>query len=250
MEERLNNILIKKAFLTLIGVTVSLTFLISSCRTTNNVVFSNLIQKRKYNSGYFVNIFSKSPKTTETKIKDKKTAIKTENEQEIQTNNSTDLIASTDNSIISNQKSLECQSNGLISSNNNEIQQIFAVQKREMACFSKNNIFNHLSADTSNGRPKVNWKAKIGLYYGLIGLPIFLIIKSPKLLWYSSFAHNLIFIIIPIFMIIICALALHQINKRPDKWKGKGYAIVGLCFGILLLAIEVFHFLLGILLIF
>ena len=246
MTERLNKIIIRKTPLTLIGVIVLLTFLISSCRTTNNVATSNLIQKRKYNSGYFVNVFSKSPSTTKSKIKDKNTAIKTEKEQEIQTNNSIDLIASTDNIFVSNQKPLACQLNKLISSNNNKIQQSVAVQKREMTCFPKSNVFNHLPADTSDGKPKVNWKSLTGFFCGMFGIPVYLIISESTGggFWDLGLKSIVIlFIIIPVFLIILCAQALRQIKKEPTKWNGRGFAKVGLYFGIFLLSLFLLGFL-------
>jgi hypothetical protein len=42
-----------------IGLIITISIILSSCKTTNNVVTSNFIQKRKYNHGYYVNIFSK-----------------------------------------------------------------------------------------------------------------------------------------------------------------------------------------------
>ena len=58
----------KNHLLTLTGVIFVLTQLMISCSTTDNVVSSSIIQKRKYNNGYYVNSFSKKIKISNPKI--------------------------------------------------------------------------------------------------------------------------------------------------------------------------------------
>jgi len=240
MEIEINNNKIKTISIALVGLIIILNLIISSCNTTNSVVSSSMIQKRKYNNGYFVSIFSKSPKTTYPKIKDKKTVIKTENEQEAQTNNSANLIASIDNIFVSNQVSLEGQSNKLISYNNNIIQKSITVPKRKITSFPKGNIFSHQPSDTSDGKPKVNWKSLTGFFCGMFGIPFYYILSKSNGdgFWDLSLkSYIVLFIIIPVFLIILCAQALRQIKKEPTKWNGRGYAKVGLYFGIFLLSL-------------
>lgn len=101
------------------GSIILLTLISSSCNTTNNVISSNFIQKRKYCNGYYITLCSDKTKANEPQTKNygedvnppnlqikNKTisAIKKLTVKEIQIDNSSDFLASTDDNTVTKQE--------------------------------------------------------------------------------------------------------------------------------------------------
>jgi hypothetical protein len=251
---------IKKTFLTLIGATFFLTFILSSCCSTNNVVSSNLIQKRKYNHGYFVNIFSKKSEVSKLQANNNEKAIDPANSQitgeavteknqrEIQPDNSLDITVNTDSIAVSKQKQTNDQFNKPVSSDEKNIQKSQNRIKLEKIINAiKRKSFNSFPIDKPDEGPKVNPNALAGFICGLTAMFLFIIAAL-----ISSSSVELA-IVLGLFMIAcaICAIIFSSIGKRkikkhPEMFKGKGFAIAGLILGIvgtsvLLLAIFILY---------
>jgi VIT1/CCC1 family predicted Fe2+/Mn2+ transporter len=241
---------IKKTFLTLVGATILLTFILSSCCSTNNVVSSNLIQKRKYNHGYFVNIFSKKPEVSKIQVNDNKKTIdpvnsqitgeaitetKNKSQREIQPNNFSDIVANTDSAAVSKQKQTKDQFNKPVSSDEKNIRKSQSRIKLEKIINTiKRKSFNSFLIDKPDEAPKVNPNALAGFICGLTAM--FLLMLALLI----SSSNGGLAIVLVLFMIAcaICAITFSIIGKRrikkhPEMFKGKGFAIAGLVLGLI-----------------
>lgn len=243
-----NKMKIKKVFLTFIGVAILLTFILSSCCSTNNVVSSNLIQKRKYNHGYFVNIFSKKPEVSKIQVNDNKKTIDPVNSQitgeavteksqrEIQPDNSSDLAVNTDSAAVSKKKQTSDQFNKPVSSDEKNIRKSQSRIKLEKIINTiKKKNFNSYPIDKPDDERKVNGMALAGFICSLLGPFLFFLSIIISVLS-SSAMMPIGLIAIPFlgsFAIVFSAIGRKQIKKYPTKWKGKWKAVIGFVFGII-----------------
>jgi hypothetical protein len=222
-------------FFSLISLFIILSLIISSCNTTNNVVSSGFIQKRKYNKGYFVSVFPKRQKvssfqTSKSEIiiaSSKQPVTKTEKIDE-------NLIASTDDLKQTENipaKPVPPDENIIHQKQNNSIvgKIIGKMERKLISSFPK---------DTIDDKPKVNGFALAG-FLSSIYMPVFSVIIINQV---STTPIVLIILFLVICSIILNIIGLIKIKKNPAKWKGKGLATIGLILGILYIVIPILIF--------
>jgi hypothetical protein len=218
----------KTSFFSLTSFIILLSFIISSCRNTNNVVSAGIIQKRKYNKGYFVNIFPKRQKVTAVQTPQSETVITSSNQTVTGTDkNDDDLLAATDDvkqtvnnpskPILPDEKIIQQkQSNRIIG------KIIGKIERKLITPFPK---------DVTDDNPKVNGFALAGFICG---------VSAPLLLGLLTLVN--VVVTFPIFAIsaviaipcaiIFSAIGLHQIKLYPYNYKGKIFAIIGIVIGL------------------
>jgi hypothetical protein len=246
----------KTSFFSLISSIIILSFIFSSCTTTNNVVSSGPIQKRKYNKGFFVNIFPKREKVSTVLHPNSETAVMTENSlsslslkggefsdanpsrsgqkhQKIDTTNIY-LLASVDNV-----KQIDNNATKPVPPEDKNIKQKLntgLVGKIISKIERKVNTPFPLKRDDE--KPRLNGMALAGFICSLlgptigIGLSFIGAISSPTAI-ITAIILGIIALMCIIFGIIYSSLALRRMRRNPGKWKGRGFAIAGLIIGFL-----------------
>jgi len=249
---------LKVSFFSFISLVIILSFIISSCRNTNNVVSSGFLQKRKYNKGFFVNIFPRREKVSTVLHPNIETEVMTENSlsplslkggefsnvhpsgsgqkhQKIDTTNiyllaSVDNVKQTDN--IPCKPSIPEKKNILQKPNNRVVGKIISKLERRLII--------PLPLGKDDGKRVMNKDALIGFFCG-IATPFLLIVLMALLIGAAS---SIILDIVGIAMVIcaICAFTysrsgLNQIKHFPEIFKGKGLARAGLILGMIEIAI-------------
>jgi hypothetical protein len=225
------------SFSSLISLIIIQLFIISSCRNTNNVISSGIIQKRKYNKGYFVNVFPKRQKVSKIQIPNNQTTIASSNQTVTKSGNNTDnLIASTDDikqtvnkptkPVIPDEKNIRGKQNNTLAG-----RIINKVERR---------LNISLPFGRDDGKRVINKDALIGFFCG-ITTPVLLIVLAVLSI---SGAGSVVLDIVGIAIVVcaVCALTysrsgLNQIKHFPDIFKGKGYALVGFILGMIEVAI-------------
>lgn len=201
--------------------------LFASCSTSDKVVTGNYIQKRKYNKGFYVSTNGKKDKTKE--AYNKQLADKPENLTKLQNkykdiqNNDNNFVELNDNSLIAStdDNSIPAEDNFTISSNNygnsirTKIEQKVEKSKNKLRKKINKNVEKIKTSNSVNGgEPKTEGFGLAGFITGLVGLFIFGILFG-------------------LIAIIFGAISLGKINKNPDRFKGKGFAITSLILGII-----------------
>jgi hypothetical protein len=221
----------KTTFFSLISLLIILTFFITSCTTTNNVVSSGIIQNRKYNKGYFVNIFPKRQKVTATQIPKDETIIAATRQSLSKTEKVEDnLIASADDvkqtdnittkPVIPEEKIVQQkQSNSIVG------KIISKIEKK---------LINPFPKDVPDDKPKVNGMALAGFICGVIALIIILMALASFSVEGGYTLLILFEITCTMLSVILSDFALEQMKKAQTRWKGKLFAIIGLILGLLI----------------
>ncbi len=244
----------KTSFFSLINLVIILSFIITSCRNTNNVVSSGFVQKRKYNKGYFVNISPKKQKVATVQTHKSETEIINENSlspltlkggefsdvrpsglgqkhQKIDTVEipllaSTDDIKPTDNipakPVLPEEKKIEQKQN------NSVVGKIISKIERR--------LINPLPFGRVDGKRVMNRDALIGFFCG-ITTPFLLIVLMFLL---AGGASSIVLDVVGIAIVVcaICAFTysrsgLKQIKHFPEIFKGKGFAVAGVILGMI-----------------
>jgi hypothetical protein len=225
------------SFFSLISLIILLSFIGISCRDNNNVVSSGIIQKRKYNKGYFVNVFHNRQKVSTIQAPKSETAVASTNQSVTKTEKNDDnLIASTDDvkqtdykptkPVIPDEKNIRGKLNNTFAG-----RIISKVERR---------LNTSLPFGRDDGKRVINKDALLGFFCG-ITTPVLLIVLMALLIGQAS---SIVLDIVGIAIVVcaVCALTysrsgLNQIKHFPDIFKGRGYALVGFILGMIEVAI-------------
>lgn len=204
-----------KLILVIIGIVLGL----SSCKTSSSLTDSGLVQKRRYQKGYHLNLKSHSHD-------------KSDKQELAQKEKESPLVASIDGQL--------------------SIDQQLPPKELKTLPEPKNEIETTESSTSKKlNRPKVHSGERLSVkkhseykprsdgpdYYGKTG-------KKLNILALLSF----IFAILSIFILgipfgiaaLVCGIiGLSQISKYPDVYKGKGFAIAGIIIGLIAIVIVV-----------
>jgi len=195
---------------------------VSSCKTSSDVVSNGLIQKRKYTKGYYVKSIKKN------KTKHEKLVIsKSIEEQAIENIPAIQPDVRTEMARVETSKSDKTSKQKRKSLNDDRI----AITLKDILGESKN--------VTSKKLAKLN--QKIARKFSQQDPPIQNYTpptKKLEVLGLVSFISGIISLLIaPIFFgvaaIILSVISLVKFSNNPGKYKGKGWAIVGLVLGII-----------------
>jgi hypothetical protein len=203
--------------------------IVTSCSTSDKVVSENFIQKRKYNKGFYVNTNEKKNRIKDSdnnKLSSEpnylsetnKEIIDTQNQPENNVSNEVNhdlLIASTDDNFLPPEEKISFNSTNDDNSIRTKLEGKIEKSKDKLQK-KLNKHVNKLSKSnlTNDGEPKTEGLGLAGFITGLVGLFIFGILFG-------------------LIAIIFGAISLGKINKNPDKFKGKGFAITSLILGII-----------------
>jgi len=215
-----------KQIKTFIGLLI-VVYVFASCSTSDKVVTGNFIQKRKYNKGFYVSTKGKKDKTKDAYNKqfadNPENLTKSQNKHKDIQNNDNDFVKLNDNSLIAvtDVSLIPPEDNFTVSSNNydnsirTKIEQKLEKSKNKLRKKINKNVEKiKTSNSVNNGEPKTEGLGLAGFISGLVGLFI-------------------LGILFGLIAIIFGAISLGKINKNPDKFKGKGFAITSLILGII-----------------
>jgi hypothetical protein len=243
---------IKNLFIAFIGLIILISLILSSCRTTNNVVSSNLVQKRKYNKGFYIKQFSLltkainlQPKVIGEKInsaslqEDKKDIPVLLNifNKEIQARNSSETHESANNIAYTVQEQKGNKPDRTMLSDCNNFEENDIISKDEIINNSiPINYLNSFSIGKPNDKTKVNGMALVGFICSLLSVPL--------LFWGLTLGGTFY---LPMGIICLVGAAILSIigykSIKKGQSKGKWFAIAGLALEILVAAFILFYLL-------
>ena len=237
----------QKYFPIILILLIIVVLLLQSCVTTDKVTNLNIIQKRKYTKGFYVNTIrnkikiKKNRKIDRPIFKDTCTIGKTnivienfENYKETKETNCLDLIASTKEipASLQKQKLLPVYS---LNKNQKEnkiiVSRIFNKSKRE--------IIPKILLNKTGENPKVLPMAMLGFSLSIIGLLCLLVFSN--YFWLAVISG----LIIELVALIVSIISLEKINRNPTKLNGKAEAVLGIIFSTaLILSLLLFYIML------
>jgi hypothetical protein len=200
--------------------------MIASCKSSNEVVSNNLIQKRKYMKGYYVNNHKMARLKPEALVE--KESVDIVSEDVLKSNQS---ISSPDNSN-SFEKTGDSKFENIPSSIDNEL-------KDEKIAIKLKVIMSESKKQANAKVEKLNQKILKKLSKNDFVLSEDeLVIKKTEPLGIVSLISGVVgLLIIPLLFgttaIIFSAVSISKINKNPQKYKGMGWAIAGLILGLI-----------------
>jgi hypothetical protein len=221
--------------------------LLQSCIATDKVNNSNIIQKRKYMSGFYFNTIRNKIKIKKNLTTDSPTFIDTitirktniefecfENFKETRDTNCLNLIASI------KEIHVPIQNKKLPAVNNiSHEQKENKIIVRRISNKSKKQIVPQILSKKSGKKPKVLPLAIIGFSLSIIGLLCLLIFSN--YFWLAVISG----LIIELAALIISIISLEKINKNPTKLNGKAEAVLGIIFStVIILSFLLFYIML------
>ena len=198
-------------------------FIISSCNTSNKVVSSGFIQKRKYNKGYNIEWLANKGKPHPSIAKNEKLSAKEKVLIPYQT-----IIPKKDSSIISETVNPQKEDDRLIASVDNGAE--ISYQPKDNFIQSDTLIKHSLDTnnpDSSDSKEHIiNPFSVIGLLFAVIGL--ICLFSSLTIIGSSALTILLLSIPCEILALIFCCIGLYQIQKEPKNYVGKWISILGI----------------------
>lgn len=193
-----------------------------SCKSSNDVASNNLIQKRKYMKGYYVN--SQKPiKNKQKEIIITEISNKGNNELDFvdDYNNDTELESQIDlTEIFDNSKKENLKNDDRIQITLKGIINESKIQSNKKLDKLTKKLVKKLSKRTllyPDDDPIIKKTEPLGLVGGIIGIVSLLVLP----LFFGAAA------------IVFSAISLSKFSKNPELYKGKGWAIAGLILGVI-----------------
>ena len=197
-------------------------FILASCSSSDKAVTGNFIQKRKYNTGYHVSLFSKHHKKQQVHEQELfAEKIKKERKEELKQNtNNEEVYAS-----VSTDKSTNpiVVKKAVSKSEKKELKKIkkkavldFKKEKRLAKKKTKKELKKISNSINEGGEGELSTFALVGFIASLVGLILFVLFAWPFLLGTLG--------------VIFSSIGLSETKKGKT---GKGFAIAGLVIGIL-----------------
>ena len=204
-----------KLFILLIGIVLGL----GSCKSSSSLTDSGLVQKRRYQNGYHLNLKShSSDKSNKDRLAQKEELAQNEKE--------TPLVASIDGQLSLEQQLPPKELKTLPEQKSNFEVKVPANEKNvkppKVRSEGPQSVKKHSEYSPCSPQPD---------YYGHT-------IKKLNTLALLSFIFALLSLIIlgipfGIAAVVCGIIGLNQISKSPDVYKGKGFAIVGIIIGLI-----------------
>lgn len=226
----------KKTLLIILVLAIFTSQFFSSCRMTENVVSSDILQKRKYQKGYYVNLFSAhrnvkkrinniaiirsdNSKTNDDEIFEPKN-------KEFKSSDICDFSSSVENTAVEQtHNSATAEGEKQTSKMNKSEVQNLVVFSYDPGEILKNKYQNNIPAPKPEDDPKPNKLSIFGFVFSLLGLALPFIIGVFA-------AHSLAIPISAIgcllLAIILSTMGMIKTNKGSDKWIDDKFAIAGL----------------------